>query len=431
MSEIIILGAGLSGLSAAFHLQKDYQIYEKNKKAGGLCRSEKEGAYIFDYGPHILFPKYSHIQELIKHLLKENLRIQSREAWIYHNFCDTYTRFPFQAHLFGLPVPVVKECILGLFNAIQKEKDSVNQIRNYEEWILSIFGEGIAKYLMIPYANKLWTVPPRDMNFQWVSHRVPRPKIEDVLEGALSDNPRLFGFNTEFWYPYNGGIEALPLSFLRTVKNINLKKTATHVHPQNGYVEFNGTEKVSYRKLISTLPLPEIIKLIDKVPDDIQKAAQDLQYNSVMCVNLGIERENICDKHWIYFYEDDFCFHRISFPMNFSPYVVPKKKSSVSTEISYSQNKPIQKESIVERAREDLIKSKILFPEDKIEVSSVLNIPYAYIIYDHKHSKNVKKIHSFLQSHSIYPCGRFGEWEYFNMDDSIESGKKTAEEVSR
>jgi UDP-galactopyranose mutase len=430
MSENIILGAGLSGLSAAFHLQKNYRIYEKNNKAGGLCRSEKEGSYVFDYGPHILFPKYSHIKELIKSLLKENLHIQAREAWIYHKFCDKYTRFPFQAHLYGLPIPVVKECILGLFNAIQKDKNSTSPIKNYKEWILSIFGEGIAKHLMIPYANKLWTVPPKDMNFQWVKHRIPRPKIEDVLEGALSDNPRLFGFNTEFWYPYKGGIEALPLSFLNSAKNLSLSKTATYIHTQKKYVEFNGDEKIPYRNLISTIPLPEIIKLVDQAPDDVKKAAQDLKHNSVLCVNLGIEREKISNKHWIYFYEEDFCFHRISFPMNFSPYVAPEKKSSITTEISYSRYKSIHKENIIERAREDLIKSQILLPEDEIEASSVLDIPYAYIIYDHEHSKNVKKIHNFLRSHEIYPCGRFGEWEYFNMDDSIESGKKIAEEIN-
>ena len=115
MSKVVILGAGLSGLSAAYHLEEDYEILEKEEKVGGLCRSIKIDEFIFDYGPHILFPKDKYVAELIKELLNKNLHIQSREAWIYHKFSDVYTRFPFQSHLFGLPIPVVKDCILGFY----------------------------------------------------------------------------------------------------------------------------------------------------------------------------------------------------------------------------------------------------------------------------------------------------------------------------
>lgn len=431
MSEIIILGAGLAGLSAAYHLKRDYQIYEKNKRIGGLCRSEKVGPFTFDYGPHILFPKYKHIAALIQSLLSDNLLIQSREAWIFHKFCDRYTRFPFQAHLYGLPVSIVKECLLGLFHTTVKEKKDSNPPKNYEEWIHWNFGEGIAKYLMIPYAKKIWTVSPKKMNYDWVKYRVPRPELADVLEGALSDNPKKFGFNTQFWYPFKGGIESLPLAFLPKIKKVNLEKEATRIIPEKELVEFNGAEKVRYKKLVSTLPLLEILNLMENVPDDVTRAARNLQHNSVLCVNLGIDRVNISNKQWVYFYEDDFSFHRISFPMNFSPKVAPEGQSSVSTEISYSKYKPINKETIVERAIKELVKGKILYPDDKITVTDVLDMKYAYIIYDHHHRKNVTKIHSFLRSHNIYPCGRFGEWEYFNMDDSLESGRKTAEELNR
>jgi len=430
MPEVIILGAGLSGLSTAYHLKGNYEIFEQHERVGGLCRSEKAGNFIFDYGPHILFPKYKHIADLITNLLGNNLLIQSREAWIYHKSCDTYTRFPFQAHLFGLPVSIVKECLLGLFHALA-EGEKIYSPNNYEEWIDWNFGKGIAKHLMIPYARKIWTVSPKDMNYEWVKYRVPRPRLEDVLEGALSDNPQKFGFNTQFWYPLKGGIEALPQSFLPKIKKVHTKKKATRIIPGKKWIEFNGSDRVSFERLVSTLPLPEVIKLIKEAPDDVRKAAQDLQHNSVLCVNLGIERERLSHKQWVYFYEDDFSFHRISFPMNFSRHVTPKSCSSISMEVSYSSYKSINKETIVERTIEELIKAKILAPDDKITVSDVLDMKYAYIIYDHNHRKNVMKIHDFLRSHNIFPCGRFGEWEYFNMDDSLESGRKMTEELNK
>jgi len=428
MSEIVILGAGLSGLSAAYHLKQNCEIFEKEEKVGGLCRSIHIDDFIFDYGPHILFPKDTYVANLIKKLLGKNLHIQTREAWIYHKFCDVYTRFPFQSHLHGLPVSVVKDCVLGFFNTLlQKSKKP----KNYEEWIIWNFGKGIAAYLMIPYAKKIWTVSPRKMNFEWVWNRVPRLSMEDLLEGALRDNPKLFGFNTEFWYPVYGGIEGLPFSFSSKVKNVHLKKEAIKVHPRKKYVEFNNNKKVFYEKLISTLPLPEIIKRIDDAPEGVRKAAKDLKHNSVYCVNLGIEREKISPNHYVYFYEPDFLFHRISFPMNLSPHTTPKGCSSVTTEISYSKYKKINKENITERVIDDLIKAKILFPDDKVAVSDVADIKCAYVIYDLHHRKNVKKIHDYLLRHDIFPCGRFGEWEYFNMDHSIASGKRTAEKINQ
>lgn len=428
MEKVVILGAGLSGLSAAYHLKKNYEIFEKEEKVGGLCRSIHIDDFIFDYGPHILFPKDKYVARLIKNLLSKNLHIQSREAWIYHKFCDVYTRFPFQSHLYGLPIPVVKDCILGFFNTLKKEE---RKPTDYQEWIIWNFGEGIAKHLMIPYAKKIWTVSPKRMNFEWVWNRVPRLSMEELLDGALQDNPKLFGFNTEFWYPIQGGIEGLPLSFLSAVKNINLKKEATKIHLRKKCLEFNDNTEVYYETLISTLPLPEIIKRIDNVPGEVRAAAQSLMHNSVYCVNLGIARERISPYHYIYFYEPDFSFHRISFPMNLSSYTTPRGCSSVTTETSYSRHKKVSKENIVERVIEDLIKAKILFPDDKVVVSDVADIRIAYVIYDLDHGKNVKKIHDFLRKHNIFPCGRFGEWEYFNMDHSIASGKRIAEEINK
>jgi len=316
---------------------------------------------------------------------------------------------------------------LGFYNTLKKKDEKP---KNYEEWIIWNFGKGVADYLMIPYAKKIWTVPPRKMNFEWVWNRVPRLSMEELLEGALHDNPKLFGFNTEFWYPLYGAIGRLPLSFLSKIKNVNLKKEATKVYLEKKCVEFSDSKKVFYEMLVSTLPLPEIIECIDNVPGEIKKASQDLKNNSVYCVNLGIERERISPYHYIYFYEPDFLFHRISFPMNLSSHTTPKGYSSVTTETSYSKYKKISKANITEKVIEDLIKAKILFPDDKIIISDVVDIKCAYVIYDIDHRKNVKKIHGFLRKHHIYPCGRFGEWEYFNMDHSIASGKRVAEEIN-
>lgn len=46
--RIVILGVGLSSLSAAYHFKKDYEVFEKNSKIGVLCRSIEIDGFIFD-----------------------------------------------------------------------------------------------------------------------------------------------------------------------------------------------------------------------------------------------------------------------------------------------------------------------------------------------------------------------------------------------
>ena len=429
MRNIIILGAGLSGLSCAYHCKDNYKIYEKSDRVGGLCKSEKIEGYTFDYGPHILYSIDTYATELIHKLLKGNLYEKAREAWIYHKINNIYTRFPFQSHLYGLPKNIVKECISGLFEAYTNP-DKIKP-KNYKEWMYKVFGKGITDYLMVPYAYRIWTIGPEKMNYDWIKRRVPTPDIEEIIDGAIRDSSKEAGFNIEFWYPIKGGIQALPEGFLNYLKNIYLNSEATRIYLNKKKVEINHKIKESYDYLISTLPLPELVKIIDEVPTDVKKAADNLLNNSIYCVNLGIDRPNITDKHWIYFYEDDFVFHRISFPMNFSPFTTPEGKSSISTEIAYSKFRPMSKDTVIEKAIDSLKKANLLFNDDKIEVTQILNMKYAYIIYDLDHRKNVDKIHSFLEENNIISCGRFGEWEYFNMDHSIMSGKKAADKLNK
>ncbi|GAG71514.1 unnamed protein product, partial [marine sediment metagenome] len=181
-----------------------------------------------------------------------------------------------------------------------------------------VFGKGITDYLMVPYAYRIWTINPEKMNYDWIKRRVPTPDIEEIIDGAIRDSSKEAGFNIEFWYPVKGGIHALPNGFLNHIKIVNLNSEAKKIYLKKKKVEINYENKESYDYLVSTLPLPELIKIIDEVPPDVKKAANNLLNNSIYCVNLGIDRPNITDKHWMYFYEDDFVFHRISFPMNFS-----------------------------------------------------------------------------------------------------------------
>jgi len=231
----VILGAGLAGLSAAYALQQagqdHWQVYEREDRVGGLARTLEVEGYRFDFGPHILFTIDREMEELIRDLLGDNFHAQERRAYIYHHAHDLYTRFPFQAHLYGLPIEIVKECLVGLTEAVARQAAGEFSPTNYEEWMRGFFGTGIAEHLMIPYARKIWTVEPSTMDFSWIGRRVPTPDVERIVEGAVTPEVELVGATANFWYPREGGIEPLPHGSIHVHK---LARQGIALRPQIG-----------------------------------------------------------------------------------------------------------------------------------------------------------------------------------------------------
>ena len=192
----LILGGGLAGLSACYH--GDGVVYEKDITDGGHARSHSSDGFIFDEGIHVLHTSNEYILSLCEDL-GVNLEMKDRDAWIHSH--GVMTRYPFQANTYGLPIEIVKDCLLGFIENNHKKAD----IRNYEDWVRYIFGDGIANNFMIPYSKKFWGVDPKDLTTDWVNVRHPRPSIDEIITGAISDQKKGFGINASFRYPKEGG----------------------------------------------------------------------------------------------------------------------------------------------------------------------------------------------------------------------------------
>ncbi|MGD0644441.1 MAG: FAD-dependent oxidoreductase [Candidatus Bathyarchaeia archaeon] len=416
--DYLIIGAGITGLSLAYHLNgQDYEVYESEKSAGGMCRTENFCGFYFDYGEHFMRADEPYVRELICNLLGQNLESQPINAAIYLG--GQVTNYPFQTNLFGLRPDIIKSCLVGYVNAwCSQQKKPRSVPNNFEEWIYSSFGEGIAKYFMIPYNEKIWTIHPRDMTVDWFFNDsvVPRGNLEAVIEGALERREQKQNMR---WYPLKGGINSLSEAFLKHVKNVSFNKKAIDVDPANKKVTFSDGEIVQYKILLSTIPLPQLISLIADAPSVIKKAASSLKYNSVFIVNLGIEREKISPYHWMYFPESSFIFARCYFLTNFSPFMAPKNCSSVSAMITYSEHKPLDKVKIVEKVTENLIQANIIKPNDKILANSVTDVKYGFNIFTHDRRQNVELIKKYLVGNYTYSIGRYGNWEYSGIEHSI------------
>ena len=472
----VVIGAGPTGLSTAYHLGKDTLLLERNDTVGGWCRSIEDQGFTFDYAGHIMFSNDPYVLELYQTLLGDNLHWQNREAWVYSK--GVHTRYPFQGALFGLPPKVITECITGAIEArygaaaqpaptpgaadckgvggdvkdlddccadgaaptgttvsaasVAAAPRAAEAPRNFEEFIYKVWGAGIAKHFAVPYNRKLWTVPLAEMETSWLGGRVPLPDLNEIIEGALEPVARPMGPNARFGYPLTGGFEALMKGFLPHIKGtIETNAKVAEVVPHEKIVALTDGRRFHYDQLVSTMPLPELVKLIgENAPPEIHAAALGLRHISIRCVNLGIDREKITDKHWIY-YPEDSIFHRIFVQGNASPHCNPPGGFGLTCEISYSEHKPlpVDGDALVARCMADLVKVGLITADDKLLTSSLVDMPFAYVLYDHARAENVSVIRSWMAQHDIVLAGRYSEWEYYNSDHAFLAGRKAAELV--
>jgi UDP-galactopyranose mutase len=268
------------------------------------------------------------------------------------------------------------------------------------------------------------------METSWLGGRVPLPDLEEMIEGALSPKPRPMGPNARFGYPLKGGFQALMDGFLPHLRGeLRLNTRVKTVSALRRVVTLQSGEELLFDRLISTMPLPALIRAMgDEVPDEVKQAAAGLRHTSVRCVNLGIGREKLTEKHWIY-YPEDTVFHRIFVQGNASPHCNPPGGFGLTCEITYGPLKPLPCDGadLIRRCIEDCIKVGLLTPDDPVLAENQVDMPFAYVVYDHARPKNVAVIREWLGGHDIYLAGRYSEWEYYNSDHAFLAGKKVAE----
>ncbi len=426
---ILIIGAGLAGLSTAYHLRRTpYQLFEKEKEAGGLCRSYQKDGFTFDYTGHLLHFRQPSIKRMVEQLLPGRLDRHDRRSYIYSH--QTYTEYPFQVNTHGLPPEVVRECLMGFIATLTAGSPACAAEPSFKAWILSHLGEGIATHFMVPFNEKLWQVSLDELTSEWVSWLVPKPALKDVINGALGIKDKAFGYNPSFLYPSRGGIGSLPNAFLAHVSPPAYGYELAEVDTKRRKAVFQDGRVERYETLVSTMPVPELVRRCVDLPAEIRDAARGLRCVSVYNINLGIAREGISDKHWIYFPEPAYPFYRVGFPMNFAPSLGPAGCSSLYVEMSHQPSDVIAPAELMRRVRGGLEQAGILTAADEIVCTDIKDIKYAYVLFDRHRARAIPAILAELERRGIYSIGRYGRWEHTSMEDAMAQGKAVAERLT-
>ena len=433
MRGIVLLGAGPTGLGAAYRLHErgetDFEVFERAGHIGGLATSFHDSkGFTWDVSGHIIFSGYPYFNAFLEKMLgKDGIRRIDRESWI--KFQDRYVRYPFQNHLSSLPEEAMLECLIGLVESQTIDRDRA--YRNFEEWILARFGAGVAKHFMVPYNQKVWATPLTRMGFYWIAERVAVVDWKKALETALTSKVTDWGPNATFAYPATRGTVGLWLAVLPYLGDrVRLNKRVACVDEEKREILFTDGSTRAYDRLCSTLPLTSLVRRLRHVPERVRQAAGRLLFNRLFSVGVGLKRPAPSTKNWIYFPDPATPFYRITYLSNYSPDIVPggdtSRHSSILTETTYSASRPLPRGDFVRAVLDGLVREQILTSSDLdlVESTYLIHAGHAYPVPSADRDEALGVLQEYLESREIYSRGRFGAWKYEvgNQDHSFMQG---------
>ena len=420
----------MAGFGAAHRLHGEGitpVMYDKNSYYGGHTTSvHYDAGFVFDIGPHISFTKDPRIQEILADSVDhkyETLQISLNNYWRGY-----WPRHPVQTHLHGLPEDVVVKVIADF---VEERQGPERPINNYADWLLASFGRTLAELFPMQYTKKYHLTTADNMTTDWLGPRIYRPSLEEVLRGALSPSSGHVHYITHFRYPTQGGFVSYLNKFV-PLGNLKLGHGLVSIDPRGRLLSFSNGHRASYDTLVSSVPLPDLIPMIQDAPADVLDAAGRLACSTCVLVNVGVDRADLSNEHMTYFYDDDICFTRLCFPHMLSRNNAPEGTGNVQAEVYFSKKyRPLKEapEAWIEPVINDLRRCGILRDSDKILMGAARLLPYANIIFDLDRTAALKTVHGYLDDLGIAYCGRYGDWGYMWTDESFKSGELAAEKA--
>lgn len=416
--ENVILGAGIAGLGASYTLHKKGSksvIYEKDDTYGGLCGNFTIDGFRFDRFVHFTFSKNDQVNEIFNASSPE----------IYHHLPEAYNvykgiwiKHPAQNNLFPL-TEEEKELIIKDFLSRKSADDT--PVDNYEDWLRLQFGDYFAEHFPMVYTRKYWMKEACELRTEWVGQRVYQPSVDEVIAGSkTAETPNTY-YAKEMRYPKYGGYKQF-MKVMADVADIRYNKKVSSIDAINKTVSFEDGSSVEYCRLISSLPLPELVKMVKNVPDGVIDACAKLECTCGYHVSIALKTKNIPPYLWWYIYDEDNLSARVHSPSMKSPDNAPEGCSSLQMEV-YCMEGQYTDEDIKEHTVGKLISLGFINEEDILFVhlgyEKYANVIFTEPIYDAR-----TKVRDYMSSIGIETIGRFGEWDYLWSDQSLLSGLK-------
>jgi len=438
--KIVIIGAGPTGLGAAYRLHElnydNWVLYEKSDYVGGHASSHVDAhGFVWDEGGHVIFSHYPYFDKLVDEMLGNAENQLIRESWIVKG--ESWIPYPFQNNLRYLPKPIQVSCLLGAAKAAAN--GNAKSAANFRDWILATFGDGIAEAFMFPYNSKVWTTPLEQMSKSWMAERVSVVDFKRLLENVLYErDDASWGPNSKFRFPVHGGTGEIYRNMAKRFPGkIRTSKELVAVDTASRRVSFADGTGDSYDVLISTGPLDLLTRMLKGADGKLLDAAGELQHNNLLVLGLGLEKKIETGKCWIYFADPEMPCYRATYFSHYSAFNVPngdtERYSSLMCEMSFRAGETPNAEMVLDQVISGLIRNKMLEESDRNRIVSRYHraVAYSYPIPTLGRDRALAVLQPALLEKGIYSRGRFGAWRYEigNMDHSVMMGVEAIDNV--
>ncbi len=437
--RIVIIGAGATGLGAAFRLYEkghlNWSIYERCDRIGGLASSftDKEG-FTWDLGRHVISSQYPYFNRFVHLLLRDRLLERAQQARVY--LLDKWVPYPFQNNIHHLPPPQVLECLLGLYKA----QSTPNTSTNFSEWVTWLFGPGIANLFLLPYNSKIWGDQIDTLDRGWVTEKIGTASFERILRNIVLNMDDIgSGSCSTYQYPSSGGIGGLFQAIVPLIrKNLVLSAPLSSIDTESRTLHFENGAENTYDTMISTIPIDRLVSLIRPKRHTLIQSARMLHYRSIQTVGVGLEKPAVdtCGG-WAYFPESDLPFYRVTSLPHISPAMVPEgdtaRYSSFLCEIPCRQKAAEHAGPVTEQAVAGLERCGLIDGKDRQAIVSTwgTTVEYAYPVPSIDRDRALASLHPALARMGIFSRGRFGSWRYEigDMDHSVMMGVEAVDRI--
>src|SRR5690242_1114101 len=432
-ADVIILGAGPAGLTAAYELSSKglrCVVVERDSVVGGLAKTVDYKGYLFDLGGHRFYTKVGLIARIWQEVLGADFLERPRLSRIYYR--GKFFRYPLDPMdvLRGLgPIEVARCGISFLQSRLFPQKPE----NNLAAWVSNRFGTRLFKMFFESYTEKVWGIPCTTISADWAAQRIRGLSFSSLVRDALKlgGKPKeaIKTLIREFHYPRRGpGMmwtkmqEVLEQRGSQVIVNAPVER----VRWEEGRITAveAGNRRYVGQHFISSLAIRDFFGMMDPPPPDaVRHAARALDYRDFITVGLIVRGKNLFPDNWIYVHEPAVTVGRIQNYSNWSPEMSPDPEmSSLGMEYFCFEGDALWRQSDAELfhlARKELASLGLVKAEDILD-GKVVRVPKAYPVYDDEYRKGLQVVAEYLKTvPNLQLVGRNGMHRYNNQDHSM------------
>jgi protoporphyrinogen oxidase len=446
--QIVIIGAGPAGLTAAFQLEKEgihSTILEGTDQVGGISRTVERDGWRFDIGGHRFFTKVTEVSELWHEILPaEDFLLRPRMSRIFYR--GKYYDYPLKAMnaLRNLGPIEALRCVGSYVAAQIRPPKNQNKL---EGWVTARFGKRLYTHFFKSYNEKLWGIPASELEADFAAQRIKNLDLKKAIFNAIlpkRNQKEITSLIEEFEYPkYGPGMmwEVCTEKVEASGSTVHMETKVRHIRHRDGRayevvaVHPDGTEETfPCTEVISSMPFTKLVKGMDPAPPDaVVKAADEISYRDFLSVALVVPEEFAFPDNWIYIHAPEVQVGRIQNYGSWSPYLVKEGRTCLGLEYFVFEGDEMwtkSDEDLIEQAKREISFLGLVDPT-KVEMGHVVRVPKAYPTYDEGYAERVDTLRRWVETTvpNVHPVGRNGMHRYNNQDHSMYTAMLTVENI--